>query len=102
MPEQFYTGETIRAKVKVLTVDPVSGAKTPKDDVPTLTIRFRNPDGTVLQSSTLGGVPAVTNAGQGYYYATAAAVQEGLHTIEYEVGGGDQGRERLKVNVEEF
>jgi hypothetical protein len=102
MAEQFYVGESIRAKVRVMTVDPVSGAKTPYDLVPSMTIRFRNPDGTVLQSSTLGGVPGVTNAGQGYYYATATAAQEGLHTVEYEVGGGDQGREKLRVSVAPF
>lgn len=102
MAEQFYIGETIRAKVRVSTVDPVTGEKTPYTDVPSLTIRFRNPDGTLLQVSTLGGVPGVTNDGQGYYHAAAAAEEEGLHTIEYEVGGGDQGREKLRVSVAPF
>lgn len=102
MAEVFYTEGTIRAKVRVQSVHPVTGALTDEENVPTLVIRFLNPDGTVLSESTLGGVPSVTNDGQGYYHASAEPTQEGLHTVEFEVGGGDHGREKLQVSVTQF
>src|SRR4030095_15456725 len=102
MMETFYTGEPIRAKVRVYTVDPVTSQREPKDDVLEMTIRFLNPDGTVLSEATLGGNPGVTNDGAGYYHATATPEVEGLHTIEYDVAGGDAGREKLKLAVIAF
>jgi|SRR5215207_3728253 len=100
MDVEFWTGGAIRGLVRVQSLDPVSGGKTPEASLPSVTIRFRNPDGTVLAVRTLSD--GVVNAGDGYYYATAVPTVEGLHTLEYETGGANPGRDKLQFNVEPF
>ena len=76
-------------------------AHQPASALPSATIRFRNPDGTILQELTLANA-GVTNHGDGHYYATAVFTQEGLHEIEFETGGATPGREKTNVTVEPF
>lgn len=102
MAEQFYVGETVRARVRVSTLDPITGDPTPDTNVNSLTIRFLTPTGTTLATRTLGAGGGVTNAGQGYYYGDAIPTVRGLHTVEYESQSGVQGREKTTFGVVEF
>lgn len=98
--DRFYIGMAAEAVLFVQEVDPVSGVKTPKPDLPTCTIRFLNPDGTELVEKTLAD--GVTNAGGGYYHAFAVPTQEGLHYVEGETGGVKPGRVKFTFSVEPF
>lgn len=96
----YWVGAAVRARVRVLAVDPVTEEREPQTSVPSVTIRFRNPDGTILATRTLAD--GVVNAGEGYYYATATPTMEGLHVMEGETGGVLPGRTRVRFSVEPF
>jgi hypothetical protein len=101
MAEQFYIGETAVVALRAYSVDPVSGDKTPEPAASAVVIRFKNPDGTVLAQHNLAS--GVTNAGEGWYWASATPEVEGLHEIEMEVGTGiNQGRDRITFGVSPF
>jgi hypothetical protein len=100
MAEAFYSGETARGRVLISNLDPITGNPTPNASVSSLTIRFINPDGTILATRTIGG--GVVNAGAGYYYGDAIPVMPGLHTVEFESLSGVQGREKVTFGVKEF
>jgi|SRR5215204_896363 len=96
----FWTGASARARFRAWRVDVVSLDRTAEDTAASCTIRFRNPDGTVLEEMTLGS--GVINAGDGYYYATSVPTEEGLHTAECEIGGANPGREKIQFTVAQF
>lgn len=98
--ETFYVGAGVRALTRVLTVDPVSKAKTPEPAVPSITFQFLNPDDTVLATRTLGA--GVSNAGNGYYHASATPVEEGLHTVKITAGTDPPGRDIARFTVDPF
>lgn len=102
MAEHFFIGETAVVVMRVLGVDPVTGEREPVTAAQTCVIRFKDPEGEVLEEKALGS--GVTNAGDGYYWASAIPEVEGLHEVEMEVGadGGDQGRERITFAVSPF
>jgi hypothetical protein len=84
----------------VQSVHPVTGEKTPQDALPSVTIRFRNPDKSILAVRTL--VDGVVNHGGGYYYANAVPTKEGIHYLEFETGGAKPGRDKTTFTVEPF
>src|SRR5215217_8544278 len=96
--EIYYEGGSARARFRVLSVDAVTEARSPETSLSSVTIRFRNPDGTVLVTKTLAD--GVVNAGDGYYYATAVPTQEGRHVVECDVGGAIPQRSKVGFTVE--
>ncbi len=98
--DAFFTGMAARARMRVYTVDAVSLARTPDPSATAVVIRFKNPDGTVLALRTLAD--GVVNAGSGYYYGTAVPTVEGLHTVEFETGGANPGRDKVQFSVDPF
>ena len=99
-PEIYYEGAAVRARVRVLGVDPITEARTPVDDLLACTIRFRQPGGSVLAEHTLAS--GVQNAGNGYYWATAVPTMEGRHQAEFESGGALPARTKVSFTVEPF
>jgi len=98
--DRFYVGMAAEAVLFVQSVHPVTGEKTEQDSLPSVTIRFLNPDETVLAEKTL--VDGVINAGGGYYHASAVPTEEGIHYVEYETGGPKPGRDKGTFTVEPF
>jgi hypothetical protein len=96
----FYIGEAVRARIRVMTVDPITEQETPDPAVSSVTIRFKNPDGTVLEENTLGA--GVINAGNGYYHATGVPTTEGLNWVQFETGGANPGRSQVNFGVDPF
>lgn len=92
----WWTGKAIRARMRVLDVDPVTEAETPNTNAAGAAIRFRSPNGTLLSAS------GVVNAGNGYYYNTAVPTTDGIHTVEFETGGANPGRDKQTFTVEAF
>lgn len=101
---KFYVGKRVRGKVRVTSVDPQTGKHLPEEGATDLTIRFKNPDGSVLSEQVVGSDPGVIEAGNGYYYASAVPEVPGLHTIEFEKGSGDafDGLEKITFTVQPF
>lgn len=99
--QEFYVGETVIRAIRAYSVDPVTTTKTPEPAASAVTIRFKNPDGTVLAERALGS--GVTNALNGWYWAQATPTMEGLHKVETEVGtGSQQGRDVVEFAVNPF
>lgn len=96
--EVFWVGAAVRGRIRALAVDPVTEVESPQASLPSVTIRFKHSDGTVLATRTLAD--GVVNAGDGYYYGTATPTQEGLHVMEAETGGALPGRTKVSFSVE--
>jgi hypothetical protein len=100
--DRFYVGMAAEAVIFVQSVDPVTGEKSTEDtdNLPSVTMRFKNPDGTLLEEKTLAD--GVVNAGGGYYHAFAVPEEEGRHYVEAETGGAKPGRTKFGFTVEPF
>lgn len=96
----YWVGGAVRGRIRALSVDPVTEVKSPEPSLPSVTIRFKNPDGTTLATHTL--VSGIVNAGDGYYYGTSTPTMEGMHVMEAETGGITPGRTKVSFSVEPF